>query len=225
LSYYGSRPIHELTPRDLTEYLETLSSLALTTQKRHRAIITTLFNYALKQGYILANPLILLPHQPLPEREVGYFSSEQLDYLYSLLREAQDSLTYRLYAVVSVLHSTGMKVSELLALNLGDREFPLEVGRVIERYVRYYRFTDSNCLALFTDKKRGKQEITRLSYPKLYTDWQRLVKGDALLSDRILNDFRHTFALERVDLLPLEELQVLLGHKNINMTLRYKHIL
>ena len=39
-----------------------------------------------------------------------------------------------------------------------------------------------------------------------------------------LHDFRHTFATERVGLIALEELRALMGHENIQTTLRYQKV-
>jgi site-specific recombinase XerD len=39
-----------------------------------------------------------------------------------------------------------------------------------------------------------------------------------------LHDLRHTFATERVGLMALEELRALMGHENIQTTLRYQKV-
>ena len=39
-----------------------------------------------------------------------------------------------------------------------------------------------------------------------------------------VTDLRHTFATERVGLMGIEELRVLMGHENIQTTLRYQKV-
>jgi integrase/recombinase XerD len=39
-----------------------------------------------------------------------------------------------------------------------------------------------------------------------------------------LHDLRHTFATERVGLMGIEELRALMGHQNIQTTLRYSYV-
>ena len=39
-----------------------------------------------------------------------------------------------------------------------------------------------------------------------------------------MHDLRHTFATERVGLIGIEELRALMGHTNINTTLRYQKV-
>ena len=39
-----------------------------------------------------------------------------------------------------------------------------------------------------------------------------------------MHDLRHTFATERVGLMGIEELRALMGHENIQTTLRYQKV-
>ena len=44
------------------------------------------------------------------------------------------------------------------------------------------------------------------------------------INDSRIHDLRHTFATERVGLMGIEELRALLGHQNIQTTLRYQKV-
>ncbi|MEG3438711.1 site-specific integrase [Pannus brasiliensis CCIBt3594] len=239
LDRYGSQAIDEITGDDLETYLKSLDSLAKSTYKRHRTIINSLFNYAFQESYILYNPLARLPAPDVPASEIAYLSPDRLDRLYTLLEQQQTPEGDRLHAIVRLLHRTGAKVSEVLSLNLEDINldnchiqltgyrnrvrslvYSADVSPILERYLDRYRHRDHS--ALFNSIHRATGEVIRLPYAVLYRDWQKLVALDPDLKSCRINDLRHTFAVERVGIISIEQLQALLGHEDIKMTLRYK---
>lgn len=239
LDRYGSKPIDEIAGDDLETYLNSLSSLAKSTYKRHRTIINSLFNYAFQESYILYNPLARLPSPEVPPSDIAYLSPDRLDRLYTLLEQQQTPEGYRLHAIVRLLHRTGAKVSEVLSLNLEDIDldnrqiqvigyrdrvrslvYSVDVSPILERYLDRYRHRDPS--ALFTSIHRATGEVIRLPYAVLYRDWQKLIALSPDLKSFRINDLRHTFAVERVGIMPIDRLQDLMGHEDIKMTLRYK---
>jgi len=66
--------------------------------------------------------------------------------------------------------------------------------------------------------------VTRLSYRTAYRDWSGLIDKSTELKGCRLHDLRHTFATERVGLMGIEELRALMGHENIQTTLRYQKV-
>ncbi len=54
----------------------------------------------------------------------------------------------------------------------------------------------------------------------VYTYWQKCTQTEPLLQGVRIHDLRHTFATERVGLMGIEELRALMGHENIQTTLR-----
>ena len=66
--------------------------------------------------------------------------------------------------------------------------------------------------------------VTRLSYRRVHTLWQKLTDTHLLLKGVRLHDIRHSFATERVGLISIEELRALMGHSNIQTTLRYQKV-
>jgi integrase/recombinase XerD len=55
LAEYGSWSIEIISKQTLVEYLDTLSHLKYTTHHKHQAILQSLFNFAVEQGYIKSN--------------------------------------------------------------------------------------------------------------------------------------------------------------------------
>lgn len=147
----------------------------------------------------------------------------------------------RLHAIVRLLHRTGARIGELLAMDLEQvnrtaRKFQV-VGKgnkqrwcfysedaaiVLEQYIRSDRFAGSP--ALFTAQNPLTHEVTRLSYRRVHRIWCDLVAQSSQLTGARLHDLRHTFATERVGLMSLEELRALMGHEKIQTTLRYQKV-
>jgi integrase/recombinase XerD len=123
LQEYGRLPIEILTRQAIQEYLNSLNHIAFTTHHRHQAIIQDLLNFAVEQGYIKANPIAGLKRRK-PDKERGehdsdevvrYLTSEQLAVLYRTVRS-----NARINTLVHLLHRTGARISEVLALDLEE---------------------------------------------------------------------------------------------------------
>ena len=243
LEQYGQTPIEILTRPTLEDYLNSLTHLAYTTHRRHQAIVQSLLNFALERGHLKANPIAQLK-QRKPDSSKGehdsdqpirYLSDEQLRHLYAAMK-----LDARMNALVFLLHQTGARIAEILALDLADVDqgnckfqvigkgnkqrwcfYGLEAAKALERYLRYDRHPDSP--ALFTAQQPISHVISRLSYATAYKDWKDFTQEPPLAGIRI-HDLRHTFATERVGLMGIEELRALMGHEQIQTTLRYQKV-
>ncbi len=244
LKEYGLWPIEILTRQILTEYLDSLNHLKYTTHHRHQAILQSLCNFAVEQGYITSNPIAQLKRRK-PTHEKGefatdevacYLTNDQLNILYELV-----AADLRMNAIVKLLHRTGARIGELLALNLENVDlkksqfqvlgkghkkrwcFYSEDAKVaLENYIRYERHSSSP--ALFTAQQPSTLTISRISYSTVRKYWQKLIASSPELKDIRIHDLRHTFATERVGLMGIEELRALMGHTSIQTTLRYQKV-
>lgn len=244
LKQHGRLPIQSIDRQLLISYLESLDNVKYTTHNRHQAIISALFNYAVDSGYIESNPASRLGlRKPVRSRGehktdeiIRYLTGSQLDIMY-----AQVKPDVRLEAVVRLLHRSGARVGEILALDHEQINFDLRkfqvVGKgnkqrwcfysedaevVLNKYIKYYRHPQST--ALFTAQHPTTHVITRLSYRTVNADWNSAISKSQELEGIRLHDLRHTFATERVGLMAIEELRALMGHENIQTTLRYQKV-
>ena len=241
---YGRFPVDLLSRQQLEEYLNTLTHLSYTTHNRHQTIIQSLLNFAVEQGYLAANPLARLK-QRKPNRDKGehssdevirYLTPQQLSRLYSLLEPNS-----RLHTLVLLLHRTGVRIAEALALNLeginrseykfqvvgkGNKQrwcfYSDDVAQVLDKYLKFYRHHGTP--ALFTAQQPLTMKVSRLSYRTAHADWSEVIQQSQELKGFRLHDLRHTFATERVGLMGIEELRALMGHTSIQTTLRYQQV-
>ena len=244
LSEYGSWPIEICDRTLLTEYLDGLSHLAYTTHHRHQAIIQALFNYAVEQQHIKANPIAKLKRRK-PDAKKGehgsdevirYLTSDQLQKMYKAVEK-----DYRTHTIVRLLHRSGARISELLALdldgvNLEHQKFQVlgkgnkqrwcfysdDAAQLLHTYLKHYRHP--SCSALFTAQQPIAGSVARISYRTVHQNWRKLIADVPELEGARLHDLRHTFATERVGLMGIEELRALMGHESIMTTLRYQKV-
>ena len=244
LKAYGSWPIDLLERGEVVEHLQSLTHLAYTTRRKHQATMQALFNYAVEQQHIKANPIARLK-QPKPDLQKNEHTSDDT---IRYLTEAQLELLYRavesdirMKAIISLLHRSGARISEVLQLDLDDVDFEEQRFQVLGKgnkqrwcffsqdtavllseYVRNARHSGS--AALFTARQPLSLKVSRVSYPRVHQCWQALIASHPNLKGVRLHDLRHTFATERVGLMGIEELRALMGHQDIQTTLRYQKV-
>lgn len=244
LQEYGSWSIEIISRQTLLEYLNSLSHLKYTTHRKHQAILQSLFNFAVEQQYIKINPIRGLKQRP-PEREKGEHNTDetirfltpyQLDILYQAIKD-----DLRLNAIVHLLHRTGCRIGELLALDIKDIDLNNHKFQVIgkgnkQRWCFYsedaadsldkyiYHQRHRNISALFTAQHPVTLKVSRISYRTLHDYWLKITNKYPPLHGVRIHYLRHTFATERVGLVSLEQLRALMGHESIQTTLRYQKV-
>jgi integrase/recombinase XerD len=244
LQLYGSWSLSILDREILVEYLNNLNDVSYITHHRHQAVITALFNFAVECRYIKSNPISHLkrrkPNPNIGEHNsdniVRYLTQHQLSILDQAIKKDP-----RLSALVHLLHSSGARIAEILALDLSDIDFTARKFQVIGKgnkqrwcfyneetdlclnnYIKYYRHPQIS--ALFTAQKPNQEYVSRLSYATAYSTLKNAVKNIPELEDVGFHHLRHTFASQRVGIMGIEELRALMGHEKIQTTLRYSKI-
>lgn len=144
-------------------------------------------------------------------------------------------------AIISLLHRSGARISEVLQLDLDAMDFESQwfqvVGKgnkqrwrffakdtaaALTQYIQCGRYL--GCDALFTSKQPLSLTVSRMSYRQVHQCWKTLIAPYSDLQGARLHDLHHTFATERVGLMRIEELRALMGHENIQTTLRYQKV-
>ena len=148
--------------------------------------------------------------------------------------------TAREHALILILLRTGMRIGELLAtkikdINLSERK--IEIPQASKNYEgRIVFLSDDACEAIKTWLLKGlpgkdyifygNNNRERLSYSRarqLFIECTK--KADLFHKGYTLHCLRHTFASELLNAgMRLECLQVLLGHRNIEVTRRYARL-
>ncbi len=246
------RELRDINPEIVRQYRLYLSrlkddkgeTLSRKTQGYHVIALRSFLRYLLKNDYEVMSPdKIDLPKTQ--ERDIKFLSGEQVDRLLNApsLSTIQGK---RNKAILEVLYSTGLRVSELVKLDrdkldLKRREFGI-VGkggkarvvflslRAAEWIEKYLVARDDNYKPLFI-RHKGKMGPSqddsdmRLSVRSVQRMIKKYAKKIKLPVDATPHVIRHSFA---TDLLragaDLRSVQEMLGHKNVSTTQIYTHV-
>jgi integrase/recombinase XerC len=213
-----------------------------TTIARKLSAVRSLFKYLVKRGILDDNPAdsILTPKQDktIPE----YLP---VDEMFRLLDSIQTGslLDLRNRAIFETLYSCGIRVSELVGMNVFDVDFAGSVIRVLgkgskERIVPIGRKALA-AIQNYLDQIKSKWGISadlngplflnknkgRLSARSVARILDHLVKACGLLRPVSPHTMRHTFATHMLDAgADLRIVQELLGHKSLSTTQKYTHV-
>ncbi|MCZ2156471.1 MAG: site-specific tyrosine recombinase XerD [Bryobacterales bacterium] len=227
----------------LLRYLDQLyrGGLGARSIARHLATIRNLYSYLLREGRIADDPASTLPAPRQPRKIPRYLNSTQVDTLVTKPDTSKPN-GLRDRAMVSLLYASGLRVSELCALELsglnlemglvavtgkGNKERLVPMGAEAIHDLRGYLQDARPALLkgrasrfLFVTNRGGA--LTRQAFWKSLRAYGRQSGIFQGLSPHVL---RHTFATHLLEGgADLRSLQTLLGHADISTTQIYTHV-
>ena len=235
--------LDQFTHSNVIDFLRTLylRKLDSRTVARHLVTIRHLFRFAFTEGMIKENPAanVVAPkfRRSLPE----FLSVAEVD---RLLRQPDVSTTIGLRdkAMIELLYSTGLRVSELCGLKAADiqleagclrcigkgrKERLVPVGRAaLELVMQYMKTSRPEILGEKTSPclfpTRSGTAINRIAFWKLLGAYGRKAGLRKALTPHML---RHSFATHLLDRgADLRSVQMMLGHADIATTQIYTHV-
>ncbi len=217
------------------------------TVARKLSALRTLFRYMLKEQMIRKNPLAGIANPKLVRYIPSFLT---IDEVFCLLDAPgkQDRFEYRDKAVMELLYSTGMRVSELTGSNLNDLDF--KAGMIIvlgkgkkERLIpfgcaasevlkKYFPFRNSLIIARIERGYVAEREAlflnsrgTRLSSRSVERMVQEYGRRAGIQVMVTPHGLRHSFATHLLEMgADLRVVQELLGHVSLSTTQKYTHV-
>ncbi len=226
----------------LREWLAYLYDAGLTaiSVRRKVAAVRAYFHFLLEEGHLATNPAARL-RTPKAKRTIpDVMSAEKTNNLIDAVEErrvAEQPSRERDLALLEMLYGCGLRVSELVGIDLqdvdlasgwvrvrgkGDQERQIPVaGRAVaavERYLGVRETVQESALFLNSRGKRlGDRQVRRLV--KLYA---LLATGDPTVHP---HSFRHAYATHLLrDGADLRSIQELLGHARVSTTQQYTQV-
>lgn len=224
--YFAGKCLHEITPKDIEQYrAERLKEVSRSTLNRVLNCLSSLYNRAIEWGKATYNPMTKIKLFKVPNKRIRYLENEEIDKLL-------DNCCEHLKPIVIVALHTGMRKGEILGLKWHDIDIKRNIIHLLNTKNGEKREVPMNDVVQKTIigvlKHPDSQYIFCNGDGKPYRNVRKsfftALKRAGIINFRF-HDLRHTFAshlvMSGVDLNTVREL---LGHKSLEMTLRYSHL-
>lgn len=212
------------------------------TISRKLSSLRSFYRFLVRENYLEINPFQMVSTPKLEKKLPSFLYPDEINQLLNA-PNLNKPLGIRDRAIMEVLYASGMRVSELVALNIdsidliggnalvfgkGSKERYVPLGKYsIEALTNYLEIRDRFKLknetdekALFLNKYGGR--LTDRSIRRIIDKYINYIANSKKVSPHTL---RHTFATHLLNAgADLRSVQELLGHVNISTTQIYTHV-
>ena len=239
--------VHAVTPDMLNEFL--VSSIVTCkpdgsaktegSVNKVKTSMKSFFNWLATTGHIPTNPAIGIRIRHIERPAPDVLTDVEKKRLLKTISNTKGKKAFRDFVMFSLFLNTGIRVSELVGLDIDDVNLPekkitirvkgghiaarflnARARRALEHYLRVRKKTPVETRALFVSNQ-GRRISTR-QVQRSFEEWLTAAGIDKKIT---VHGLRHTFAtnlLERTGNLAL--VQQSLGHRHISTTTIYAHV-
>ncbi len=211
----------------LSNYKEK-NEVSKTTIDNIRRIISSFFSWLENEDYIAKSPCKRIHKVKTGKVVKEVYSDETIELIKQSIKNKRD------LAIVEVLISTGIRVGELVKLDIKDIDFEnkecVVLGKGNKQRKVYFDAKTKIHLQQYLDSRKDDNEALFVSLLKPYDRLE--ISGVEIMLRKIgkrigiekvhPHKFRRTLATKAIDKgMPIEQVQHLLGHSKIDTTLEY----
>ena len=240
----STTPPNQITTDQIRAMLNWLNEIGISLNSQARLIsgIKSFFNYLDIENELTENPTHLIEAPRIGRKLPDTLSHEEVDQLIGAINLSSQE-GHRNKAILETLYSCGLRVSELINLQIsklyfkdefivvigkGDKERLVPISGVAIKNINIYVDNYRNKLDIQKGhedyvflNRRGKQ-LTRVM---IFTIIKQLVAQTGINKSISPHTFRHSFASELVNRgADLRAVQEMLGHESITTTEIYTHL-
>ena len=228
--------------KELNIYLDFLrrSGKSPATVTRHIATMKRFYQYFFAAGEVIQNPAASLVGEKTEKKLPQILTSKEVELLLEQ-PECTDAKGYRDRAMLELLYATGIRVTELISLNVSDVSLAVGVircrkkdkERVIHLYPKavkalaeYMEFIRPQMIATPDEQSLfvnvNGERMTRQGFWKIVKTYQAKAHIEKDITPHTL---RHSFAAHLLENgADLRSIQEMLGHSDLSSTQIYAHI-
>lgn len=232
--------VKQVNIRDYLSYMESIGKSSATVS-RIVASLKNFYAYLMSSGFVEKNPVVSIHVERGEKKLPQILNGREIELLLSQ-PVCSDAKGYRDKAMLEILYATGIRVSELIALNIDDvslsqgvikctnakktRSIPLYPAalKALKNYLRDVRasmLSDPSEQALFVNVNGSR--MSRQGFWKILKHYQETAHIEKEITPHTL---RHSFAVHLLENgADLVSLQELMGHCDISSTQMYTHMI
>ena len=237
---YNLNDITSINQKIIEDYLSYLNiNKDSRTIARNITSLNNFFKYLMIEKIIEANPCEFIDRPKLSKKLPNVLSVEEVDKLLDI--KLNTRFDYRNKAMLELLYSSGLRISELVNLTTRDIDFTNSIVRCFGKgnkerivpiseyslyYIKlYYDMRDTFFKGKINDylflNNHGK-ELTRQGFNKILN---KILEEKNIKKEVTPHTLRHSFATHMLNGgADLRSIQILLGHSDISTTKIYTHI-
>ncbi|MBF0412007.1 MAG: tyrosine recombinase XerC [Desulfamplus sp.] len=226
---------YKMIVRDYIAYLAG-TGIKKSSTARKLSALKSFFNNLVRSKAIEVNPADMVPMPKLPRKIPDFLTVDDIFFLLDSI-ESDSLFGKRNLAIIETFYSTGIRLSEMAALNFddidferqfikissgkGDKDRIVPVGeRALQAILQYRHTLGYRFAPLFLNKN-----LTRLSTRSMGRILDNIVKACSLRIHVSPHTLRHSFATHMLDAgADLRGIQEILGHASLSTTQIYTHV-
>lgn len=240
--YLNNKDILNINNSTIENFITSNSNLSHKTIAHYITVLNSFYKYLLDSNYITTNPVETIKHPKINQHLPVFLNDDEIKNLLNI--NLNTPYDYRNKAMLELLFSTGIRISELINLKIQDVDLINNVIKVLGKgskeriipiddiaknhlinYLNNYRFEllkkNTNIDYLFINNLGNK--ISRVGFFKI-------IKKEAIRAnikkEISPHTIRHTFATILLkNGADLRVIQELLGHSDIKTTQIYTHLI
>ena len=224
-------PIRKVTTDDIRDYLanyQGLNDCSKTTIDNIRRNISSFFTWLEEEDYIIKSPMRRIHKIKTKKTVKEVISDEEIEKMRDKCKNLRD------LAIIDLLYSTGIRIGELVRLNIDDIDFEERECIVFGKGDKERRvYFDAKTKIHLMSYINSRFDTNPALFVTLDAPYNRLqISGVEIRLRRLGRElginkvhphkFRRTMATRAIDKgMPIEQVQKLLGHSQIDTTMRY----
>jgi site-specific recombinase xerD len=224
-------PIRKVTTDDIREYLanyQGLNDCSKTTIDNIRRNISSFFTWLEEEDYIIKSPMRRIHKIKTTKTVKEVISDEEIEKMRDKCKNLRD------LAIIDLLYSTGIRIGELVRLNIDDIDFEERECIVFGKGDKERRvYFDAKTKIHLMSYINSRFDTNPALFVTLDVPYNRLqISGVEIRLRRLGRElginkvhphkFRRTMATRAIDKgMPIEQVQKLLGHSQIDTTMHY----
>lgn len=241
LQYYGTTiekmlehittPVRKMTTEEIRRYLveyQKINDCGKVTVDNIRRNISSFFTWLEEEDYILKSPMRRIHKIKTKQQVKETISDEAIEQL------RDHCCCVRDLAIIDLLYSTGIRVGELVNLNIADVDFEARECIVFGKGDKERKvYFDAKTKIHLQNYLESRSDCNPALFVTLDAPYDRLKISGVEIRIRKLgrrlnmekihpHKFRRTMATRAIDKgMPIEQVQKILGHSQIDTTMRY----
>lgn len=238
--FLNGKPIKKVTKEEILTYLKSNENMAEKSRAHYLTVLKNFYEFLSTEEIIKENPCENIKAPKITKKLPEFLTYEEVEKLLDIKLETP--FDYRNKAMLELLYATGLRVSELVNLQLNQIDFENDLLQILgkgkkerispfsdiaNKYMKIYIETYRNLLL----KKKDSDYVfinnfgNKISRQGFFKNLKMIAKKQGIKKEISPHTLRHSYATHMLkNGADLRIIQELLGHSDIGTTEIYTHV-